>query len=137
VEESPYNTWADNYLLSGTDAFWSADPDHDGLDNLSEFGFGGNPTNGSNPEILPTFQILTGLNLAEYAYHQRSDPDAYGLTYTLELSTNLLAQSWTTNGYSLIGISPDIEGFRTITNQIPMTDTQAQFIRLQIKYDLN
>lgn len=137
VEESPYNTWADSYLLSGTDALWSADPDHDGLDNLSEFGFGGNPTNGSSPEILPTFQIFAGLDLAEYVYRQRSDPAAYGLTYILELSTNLLAQSWTTNGYSLIGVSPDIEGFRTITNQIPMTDTDAQFIRLQIQYDLD
>ena len=137
VEKSPYKTWADNYLLSGTNALWSADPDHDGLNNLSEFGLGGNPTNGYNPDILPTFQIKAGLDLAEYVYRQRSDPAAYGLTYTLELSTNLLAQSWTTNGYNLIGVSPDIDGFRTVTNQIPMTGINAQFIRLQIQYELN
>ncbi|VGO23115.1 hypothetical protein SCARR_05218 [Pontiella sulfatireligans] len=135
VEESPYNTWAGDYLLSGSNALWSADPDQDGFDNLSEYGLGGNPVNGFNPEIVPAFQILTSSGQAEYIYRQRSDPAAYGLTYYLELNTNLTTQSWTTNGYTLIGGSQDIGGFRTVTNQVPTGGNSSLFIRLQIQYE--
>lgn len=135
VEESPYNTWSDTYLLDGSNALWSADPDHDGLANLSEYGLGGNPTNGFDAEIQPTFQIEAESELLEYIYRQRSDPSEFGLSYYLELSTNLLAHTWTTNGYNLIGTSQDTGGFRIVTNQIPIQGNDTLFIRLKIQYD--
>ena len=135
VEESPYNTWAGSYQLSGTDALRSADPDHDGLNNLAEYGLGGNPANGINAEILPSFHIEADSNLAKYVHRQRSDPSEYGLTYRLESCTNLTTQSWTTNGYSVVGNSLDIGGFKTVTNQIPTGGIDGLFTRLKIQYE--
>ena len=131
VEESPFNTWAGSYLLSGSNALWSADPDEDGLDNLTEFGLGGNPTNGSDEAILPIFQIGPE-NPAEYIYRQRDEPSTYGLTYNLELCTNLTDQSWNTNVCDFT-MGPSISGFRTITNQIPTTNRNL-FIRMRILF---
>ncbi|MEP4076256.1 beta strand repeat-containing protein [Haloferula sp.] len=41
-------SWLDSYGLTGDDALLTADPDGDGRDNLEEFAFDGDPTNGSD-----------------------------------------------------------------------------------------
>jgi hypothetical protein len=46
---SPFDTWISNYpSLTGSDALPGADPDGDGIDNEGEFGFDGNPDDGSD-----------------------------------------------------------------------------------------
>jgi autotransporter-associated beta strand protein len=43
----PFIGWASDRGLTGLDAAKTADPDKDGLDNLQEFAFDGNPTSGA------------------------------------------------------------------------------------------
>ena len=43
----PFIGWADGLGLTGPDAAKTADPDKDGLNNLQEFAFDGNPTSGA------------------------------------------------------------------------------------------
>lgn len=48
---SAYDTWIGTYnppLTNASDRLTTADPDGDGANNLEEFGFGGNPTSGSD-----------------------------------------------------------------------------------------
>ncbi len=47
VPSDPFIGWVAGFGLTGLDAAKSADPDKDGLDNLQEFAFDGNPTSGA------------------------------------------------------------------------------------------
>ncbi len=132
VEESPYNTWTDDFQLEGSNALWSADPDHDGLDNLSEFGLGGNPILGPDPEVLPTFRLLPEAAAAEYIYRMRSDSSTLGLTYHPAYSPSLMTQAWTAVEGPLDEEDSSPEGFISVTNQIPM-QTSSLFLRLLIQ----
>ncbi|MDZ8119968.1 hypothetical protein [Pontiella agarivorans] len=134
VEESPYLTWTDSHLLYGSNALWSADPDQDGQNNLIEFGLGGNPTNGPDPETRTTFLPRADLNQMEFTYRRRSQPAAYGLTYQLEHSSDLVTPNWTTAEFIPFGESAPFEDFVTVTNRIPMNH-EHRYIRLSIQLD--
>jgi len=130
VENPTFEDWIGVFSLNPSNTLWSADPDDDGLDNLSEFALGGNPTHAS-PTRTPEF-TLNG-NTLDYIYQQRSDPAAFQLNYTLELTTNLMTKTWTTNGVEATGSGPEFEGFIPITNQISTGRNPQLFIRLLIK----
>lgn len=130
VENPTFEDWINTFSLSVGNALWSADPDQDGLDNLFEFALGGNPTN-SSPAAIPTFTLFE--NELEYVYRQRPDPAAFLLNYTLEQNTNLLMQTWTTNGVKIIGTTPELEGFISVTNRISTDQKPQLFIRLRIE----
>jgi hypothetical protein len=132
---SPYDAWSAGFGLGGGDAGLTDDPDRDGLDNLAEYGLGGNPTNANDVGILPTFGIVErgGTNGFEYIYRQLSDAAARDLDYFLELNTNLAAGFWTTNGIAPSGKSESSSGFEHVTNQISTALFPVQFIRLRIE----
>ena len=132
---SLYDTWTAEYELAEIDAELPADPDRDGLDNLTEYGLGGNPTNASDVGIIPTFGMVDvgGTNGFEYVYHQRSDAAARGLDYYLELNTKLDGGVWTNHGYAVVDASASDAGFQTVTNRISTEPFTALFIRLRIK----
>ncbi|VGO16311.1 hypothetical protein PDESU_04902 [Pontiella desulfatans] len=126
---APFAAWLDSYELTGTDAAWNADPDADGLDNLTEYGLGGIP-NVSNDAVEPTLSN-TGVSM-EYVYRRRTDAAIRGLTYWLESNTNLLTGNWNSNSYFTSGTGSSAPGFETVTNEIPTTETN-RFIRLRIE----
>lgn len=132
---SPYDTWTSGFNLSGTDAEWSADPDTDGLDNLTEYGLGGNPTNANDMDVLPTFALVEAgeINWMEYVYRRRSDAAIRGLDYYLELNTNLVAGVWTNSGYIATDPGGSAGGFEVVTNFVPTESFSAMFIRLRIE----
>ena len=133
VMASLYNQWAAGYSLIGGDADLLADPDGDRLSNLVEYGLGGVPTLGNDAAaILPTFGISD--DSFQYIYRRRTDAEARGLAYWLELNTNLSSGIWITNGYSEAGTAPLETGFEAVTNRIPTTEAN-QFIRLRISID--
>jgi uncharacterized delta-60 repeat protein len=72
------------------DAADSADPDHDGLVNLIEFAFGGDP-NTSNPDVLPSWEQV-GRN---FVLTFTRPGEAGGVTYTAEYNTTLDPAGWT------------------------------------------
>jgi len=131
--KTAYELWEEEYgLQEGPDG----DDDGDGLENLTEYGIGGNPTNPAEFGYLPTFGrvIGGGSNWFEYIHVQQTDPNS-GLNYYLELSDNLVSNVWSTNGYTVVGSGPFTNGFDTVTNQIDTEIRDAQFIRLVIEQE--
>jgi len=124
---TPFEAWSLLYGVSGS----TNDPDGDGLDNLREFGLGGDPTNGLHTGHAIAYGKAGGG--MGYVYPRRKDS---GLAYWLETSTNLISNVWTNNGYTelpMVGaIDPD---FEAVTNQIP-TAMDETFIRLRIEEGL-
>ncbi|VGO19646.1 CBM96 family carbohydrate-binding protein [Pontiella sulfatireligans] len=133
----PYEAWSAEYGLTGSDTNFNAHTDTDGMNQLVEYGLGGNPTNDDAAAILPVFgksadESFQGL---EYIYRRRTDAAARGLAYRLELNTNLVSNGWNANGYSEVGTAPLETGFEAVTNQISTESETNQFIRLRISID--
>ncbi|MCW1886673.1 autotransporter-associated beta strand repeat-containing protein [Luteolibacter flavescens] len=107
---SPYATWIDSFFPGVTDPAiigQTADPDKDGVDNLTEFAFGGHPNNGSirvkiysfavdsdfdgdtNKELILTAAIRTGAGSFGTGSPSTAASVADGITYSIQGSTNL------------------------------------------------
>jgi hypothetical protein len=126
-ELSGYSAWSNQYsLVQGP----SGNDDGDALNNLYEFGLGGNPTKPSDLGYLPTFGKNGGA--MEYIHVRQTDTNS-GLIYFLELSDNLVSNVWTTNGYTVTGIGPFTNGFDAVTNRIDIDGNDQRFIRLMIE----
>lgn len=121
-----YNAWADPYrLVNGP----LGDDDADGMNNLVEYALGGNPTSADAAAVLPFFQTLE--NHFYYIHNERMD-DA-SLTYTVQLSTNLVSNVWKTNGVEFIGAVNFSNVWKTVTNRISLVGTRQQFVRLKVE----
>ena len=123
---SPLDAWMQDYGVSDA----AADPDGDGLDNLYEFGVGGDPTNALDTGHS-SFYALEGDGSATwltYVYPKRSDPSS-GLAYYIELSDDLASGSWSSNGYEVVGTGSIDADFDAVTNRIPTSSKDAQFVR--------
>jgi autotransporter-associated beta strand protein len=101
---TPFSNWmANNYpSLTGDDALATADPDHDRMNNLAEFAFKGDPTNGAdngllaglpadtnangNKELTLTVAVRAG---ATFAGSPSPAATVDGVTYTLQGSLDL------------------------------------------------
>lgn len=121
--QTPLEDWMAIYGLSDP----MADPDSDGLNTLSEFAMGGNPTNGADIGY-------------ESILDNRSDPMVFvyprrlnaGLVYWLETSTNLVSNVWTNGGYTELPATGMLDPeFESVTNEVPVILPQT-FIRLMI-----
>jgi hypothetical protein len=75
-----------------------------------------------------------GANYIDVVYTRRADAAERGLTYYIELSTNLVAGGWTndTGRYSVIDAAINAE-WHAVTNRIQTEDGQL-FIRPSVKY---
>ena len=96
VQPLTYSDWTTGYGLSGAAADPMADPDGDGVKNVMEYAFGLSPVT-ADASALPRFQLQSqtvngqpGTYLTVQFLRQMG---ATNLTYTIEVSTNLLA--WT------------------------------------------
>jgi mannan endo-1,4-beta-mannosidase len=107
----------------------AADPDGDGLNNLTEYALGGNPTNANDDAILPTLS-----DDLEYIYRRRTDDPA--LVYWIETTTNLISNSWETNGLVEMGLGSIESHIEAVTNAVG-TDDPQQYIRLRILIEGN
>ncbi|MDF7824528.1 hypothetical protein P4B35_10930 [Pontiellaceae bacterium B12227] len=124
---SAYDHWALAYELTGGPY---DDDDKDGLSNLIEYSIGSNPTNAAASGYLPTFKPST--NGFEYVHVERREAPS-GIKYQVEVSTNLVFDSWTTNGIEWVGSGIVSPGFDSITNRVPGSGQQQQFIRTRIE----
>ena len=130
-------TLLDQWMASRKVADALADSDGDGVDNQTEYWFGGDPTIDDASSILPTFLPSVALaeegGLFEYIYRRRSDHERLGLSYRVETTTNLVSGTWTTSGIIDAGfgsISTDID---SVTNSISTETLPEQFIRLRVE----
>jgi autotransporter-associated beta strand protein len=121
---SPYDSWLDNYSLSGIDAEGTADPDNDGFNNNLEFAFGTIPTAGS-PALL---QTATSGGQFVISWLQRIDSSS---NYIVEESTDLVAGSWVISSATVqdgSGATPPA-GYEW--KKISVTPTGKKFYRVQ------
>lgn len=120
---SPYERWAAEFELTNP----TNDPDKDGVNNLYEFAFGGDPTHPGWAGYLPRAEISS--SGFQYVYVRREDS---GLKYYFETSTNLLSNVWTNSGFVELETTGIVaEGFESITNEVFMESAQ-KFGRLII-----
>lgn len=130
IPDLTYDEWAADHPGLGSR---TADDDNDGLANLAEFGLGGNPTNGLDTGLAPTFRMTSINGTSQYAYAYARRTGDSGLTYHLELATNLMDNSWTNAGYTEVPTTTVLNAqFDTVTNLVPLTEARV-FIRLVIK----
>ncbi len=129
-----YEDWAEEFLLTGGDADPSADPDGDQLNNLSEYAFGGDPTNALDQGISPTTTLgeVGGTNWLEYVYPKQSY-SLSDLTYHIEVNDNLIVGTWTNSGYSTVGTGMINDDFDAVTNRISTDTKDKQYIRLIVE----
>jgi hypothetical protein len=95
---------------------------------------GGNPTNEFDWGHVPVFGTHdeNGTNWFEYVYARRRDAAARGLEYTVEATSNLLAEAWNTDNVTETGTESIDSDFEAVTNRIPM---EAEgFMRLIIEF---
>jgi hypothetical protein len=123
--------WMVSYKVS--DAL--ADSEGDGVDNRTEYWFGGDPTVDDASAILPTFEMVpdSGTNWMEYVYRRRSDHQVRGMDYTVEAATNLLSGLWSTNGVLDAGSGSAGTGIDSITNRISTEKQLQQYLRLRVE----
>ena len=124
-----YDRWSLNYPGLGPRL---ADDDGDGLANLLEFGFGGNPTQASDRGFATDLHIglHAGETLLMHSYRRRSAEA--GLSYRAEWSTNLLNATWLTNGLQQQPAAPLGDGFEAVTNSLPLLDPQ-RYLRIVLE----
>ncbi|MDF7798619.1 hypothetical protein P4C99_04045 [Pontiellaceae bacterium B1224] len=120
---SQFDQWAALFNVPNM----AVDSDMDGVNNLYEYGLGGDPTNPAWSGYLPVAEISgAGFN---YVYPRRENS---GLEYYVETSTNLLSNVWNTSGIielETAGIAAP--GFEAVTNEVSMEREQT-FVRLII-----
>ncbi|QHI70772.1 hypothetical protein [Tichowtungia aerotolerans] len=126
-----FSGWIDNYSLTGGDEAADADPDGDGVVNLYEYGFGGDPTNDAVTGTLPTFEISG--STVEIVHVERTGAIS-GISYSVQQTPELVSPAWTTAGVSLIGESADVDGFKTVTNQVS-ADAAVKFLKVFVAED--
>jgi hypothetical protein len=125
--QTQYEAWATLYSLTNGP---SGNDDQDALNNLAEYGLGGDPTNSAHLSIIPITFERSGVAF-EYVYPRRTEANS-GLTYSLELTDDLVSGIWTNTGYTETGAG-DIDGiFESVTNEIPIFGKTNEFIRLKI-----
>lgn len=124
-----FSGWINDYNLSGGDEAADADPDGDGVDNLSEYGFGGNPTNAALTGTLPVYEIGGG---TVQIVHVEQTGAASGISYSVQQTPQLVSPAWTATGITLVGESGDVDGFKTVTNQVS-ADAAEKFLKVFVQ----
>jgi regulation of enolase protein 1 (concanavalin A-like superfamily) len=125
--------WAAQYGLTPADMQPDMHSDDDGVSNLREFAFGGNPTNTSDTGFLPKIAHVDngGTNWVSLIHAERTD-SGVSLIYTIEYTTDLSANKWTTSSDAVYVGSGVLNGeYRTVKNEISMLDDPVKFLRIR------
>jgi len=131
-----YRSWSSALDDDG----FTADPDRDGIPNLQEYAFGGDPMEPSRRNdadggnLLPTLE--ESANGVTIDFLQRTDADERALSYLVESSVNLAEGSWQAVSDQIDEISRESAGpgLERVRMEIA-ADLEARFYRLKI--DLN
>jgi pectin methylesterase-like acyl-CoA thioesterase len=101
---TPFAVWANSYGLDASaPGFASADADGDGVANLLEYVFGGNPTV-ANVGLLPTVTVTEDVTGKHLVLEYKRATAATSVTTTVETSTDLA--TWTTRTF---GVDADLQ----------------------------
>lgn len=110
---SPYQNWAQEQGLTGSNAVELADPDGDGLPNLAEYAFGTVPDNVASRAYPQPVTVNDGANrVVCISYRERRggvgtvgvDYTAGGVRYTVETTDDLSAQVWPSGTGAVVAV---------------------------------
>jgi uncharacterized delta-60 repeat protein len=105
----------------------SADPDHDGLENLLEWACGLIPTASSS---LPTPTVLNGA-VIEFNYTRSVAAVNAGVTFAVEWSDSLLGTNWSTSGVTQ-SVLTDNGTTQQVKATLPAGTSGRRFVRLKV-----
>ena len=129
---SPYLQWKQTYFgASASDMIISgdlADPDGDGVANLSEYAFGSSPISGASYPSPPSISYSNNSGLLSLSYTRlRADLD-----YTMETASSISQPSlWTTTGVTQDTTTP-VGQVATATFLNDPVTTPNRFLRLRV-----
>jgi len=96
--DDPFDNWLAN-LPAGQQSY-DSDPDNDGIANLLEYAFGGDPTKTDQAIVMPTLDTSGGFLKLTFCHLKASlDPN---LKYMPEISSSLKV-AWSTDGLTTMG----------------------------------
>ena len=134
--------WQINHFGSAEHSHAAAtlDPDKDGLLNILEYAFGGDPYNPNDAgSIRPssTIQSVGRDQFLEFSYRRLVEPYS-GITYEPMVSTSLAENSWANNSELVEAIGTPVingDGTETVTVRLKnsLSDEPAQFVQLQVQ----
>jgi hypothetical protein len=132
-----FDAWAEKYPAMGSENGPQDNPDGDGLNNLYEYGLGGNPTDPNDQGISPVYETAVegGTTWLMYTYPVLADPES-GLDYYLETTTDLAAGGWADSGYEHLGTGVTGGDFNYSTNRISTSSNDSTFVRLIIEQQI-
>lgn len=102
---APYFAWASQKGLTASNNGLEMDPDHDGISNLQEYYFDGNPLTGS-PRPLP--QMTTEPNYVIFRFQRRDDAEAEMSAQVAQYSSSLT--NWNTLPIPATSLAADGNG---------------------------
>ncbi|RKX35959.1 MAG: hypothetical protein DRP64_19020, partial [Verrucomicrobia bacterium] len=132
-----YLVWMGSFGLTDTNttAAMTADPDGDGVANLSEYAMLGDPIDpnvqGTTPEAIIT--NVGGTNYFACAHYERTNKDDMGLSYAVERNVDLVTGTWTNDAVYPYGAGAYNADFNVATNFTTM-DEGKQFMRLRVEF---
>jgi alpha-L-fucosidase len=128
LTRNSYGQFLAPYLLAGTDAEPTADPDHDEIPNGIEFILGSDPTTSSS-DRNPTAAVV-GANLI-YQFRRTTSATAYNPV--VQVSSNLAQNTWqaVTSG---ISVEPNFygSGVDKVSVTVPRNSSAKLFVRLSV-----
>jgi hypothetical protein len=125
VPLTPYQTWAASKNLTGANSAPTADPDHDGANNLTEFAYNMAPLiadannwiTPSGTNGLPAAHYLTGSGgLLEIEFVRRKGATAAGLSYVASFAGSV-------NGPWASGQTPTVVSLNADWERVTVRDT--------------
>lgn len=130
-----YDLWAERYGLSGVDADLENDVEPDGVINLLEYAFNGDPTNVASHGTFPamgTTMFDGSTNWVQFIHVERTDDDA--ISYTIEKRLDLVFDTWTNSTDAIVvGESPAVDSYKTVTNAVPTDGKSVEFLRVKVQ----
>jgi len=131
---APFSRWTVLEDLLEEDANPDSDLDNDGLPNLLEYAFFGNP-HASDPEILPTVRQVQGAEGTHYlVVSWREASEATGIRYTLQSSTDL--RSWEDLNLSFYPVTRLEKGSHTeVSLFILPEESSVRFYRIVVSQE--
>lgn len=136
---SPFAAWAESKGIPG--ARPDDDGDGDGVINLLEYAFGGDPKAADEASLRPRLTLVDkdAATEVQLTFRRRLDPVASGLTYLPEVSPALASEGWgpvTTAGEStssaVEGLPPGYEEVTLrLAETVPAGDA-TRFFRIQV-----
>ena len=122
-----YANWAAAYSMASNSAA-TDDYDLDSFENLYEYAFNGNPTDGGDEGGTAPVFTWTG-NGYETMHIERNDDT--NLVYEVQTCDNLSIGNWQNSGVLYLGTNLTGTDYDEVTNSVPVAGTQL-FIRVKV-----